>query len=103
MVSNNELEDDLARLVREWDQLQVSAENYINRFDQEQGWKARAAERGDELAASILNINARAKARMRLEIVKTAVIVLGDVEHARAGWIEKAGIEADQGAPPPSS
>ena len=101
MVSNIELEDDPARLDREWGQLQVLAENYIVRFDQEQGWKVRAMERGNELAASVANIIDRSKAGMRLDIFKTAVIVLGDVKHARAGWIEKAEIEADQQAPPP--
>ena len=100
LVSNNELEDDLAR---EWVQLQISAENYIARFDQEQGWKTRVAERADELAASVTDIMNRAKAGVRYEIVRLAAVVLGDVEHARAGWIEKAGIEADQQAPPPSS
>ena len=101
LVSNIELEDDPARLDREWGQLQVLAENYIVRFDQEQGWKVRAMERGNELAASVANIIDRSKAGMRLDIFKTAVIVLGDVKHARAGWIEKAGIETDQQAPPP--
>ena len=100
MVSNNELEDDLAR---EWVQLQISAENYIARFDQEQGWKTRVAERADELAASVTDIITRAKAGVRYEIVRLAAVVLGDVEHARAGWVEKAGLEADQGAPPPPS
>ena len=96
--SNNELEDDLAR---EWVQLQISAENYIARFDQEQGWKTRVAERADELAASVTDIITRAKAGVRYEIVRLAAVVLGDVEHARAGWIEKTGLESDQGAPPP--
>ena len=33
---NDELEDDPTHLRTEWDQIRVSAENYIGRFDQEQ-------------------------------------------------------------------